>query len=99
MVKLGARGIVIEGFGGGDVTLAMVPAIKAALSRDVAVVLVSRCISGPIIQPALDFEGSPSSLAEAGVILASNTSGVKARVKLTLALSAGMKGKALKNFF
>ena len=98
-VKMGTRGIVIEGFGGGDVTLSMVPAIRDALSRDVAVVLVSRCISGPIVQPALDFDGSPSSLAKDGVILANNTSGVKARIKLTLALGAGMKGETLKKFF
>jgi len=62
-------------------------------------VLVSRCITGPIVQPALDFEGSPSSLAKDGVIIASNTSGVKARIKLTLALSAGLKGKRLKSLF
>ncbi len=98
-VQLGAQGIVIEGFGGGDVTTAMLPAIKEALSNDVTVILVSRCISGPITQPALDFEGSPSSLAKEGVILANNTSGVKARVKLVLALSAGMKGTSLKKFF
>jgi L-asparaginase len=98
-VRMGAKGIVIEGFGGGDVTLSMVPAVREALAQGVAVVLVSRCITGPIVQPALDFEGSPSSLAKDGVIIASNTSGVKARIKLTLALSAGLKGKRLKSLF
>jgi L-asparaginase len=97
-VKMGARGIVIEGFGGG-VTLSMVPAIREALAQRVSVVLVSRCISGPIVQPALDFDGSPSSLAKDGMILASNISGVKARIKLTLALSSGLKGKRLKGLF
>jgi L-asparaginase len=98
-LNLGSNGIVIEGFGGGDVTPALVPSIRKALTKGVAIVLVSRCISGPINQPALDFEGSPYSLAKEGVILANNTSGIKARVKLIVALSAGMRGSAIQEFF
>lgn len=98
-IERGAKGIVIEGFGGGDVTESMVQPIRDAVSQGVVVVLTSRCISGPLVQPALDFDGSSGALEKRGVILANNTSGVKARIKLTLALSNGMKPEAIREAF
>ena len=98
-IKLGADGLVVEAFGGGDVTPSLVPALEEAISNGLSVVLVSRCITGPITEAALDFEGSAKSLEKKGVILASNTSGVKARIKLVMALSAGVNGTSLKQLF
>ena len=42
----GARGIVIEGTGAGNVNAALVPGIERARDRNVPVVITSRCTTG-----------------------------------------------------
>lgn len=42
----GYDGLVLEGLGQGNVTLAIAKAIKKLLAHDIPVVLVSRCFNG-----------------------------------------------------
>lgn len=84
----GARGIVIEGLGRGNVTVASLPAIQRALAAGVAVVITTRCSRGRVLD-TYAYEGGGRQLREMGVILGGMLSSQKARIKLMLALGAG----------
>ena len=86
----GARGIVIEATGAGNVPPAVLPGIKAALASGVPVVVVSRCFSGRVA-PVYGYEGGGQMLRELGVIFGGDLPGQKARIKLMVAL--GVSGE------
>ena len=81
----GARGLVIEATGCGNVPPPVLPGIKAALAASVPVVVVSRCAEGRV-SPAYGYEGGGQMLQESGVILGGDLPGPKARIKLMVAL-------------
>ena len=74
-------GIVIEGLGSGNVPPNIIPAIKDALSNNMAIVLTSRCHTGHVIE-TYGYEGGGAELARLGVINGGNLGGIKARIKL-----------------
>ncbi len=88
-VKLGARGVVLEAWGGGHLVPATIPAIQEAIAKGIAVVMTSRCTSGELLENTYGFEGSETHLRKIGVIFASGLVGLKARIKLVLLLGAG----------
>jgi L-asparaginase len=96
---LGAKGIVVEAWGGGHLTPSTIPAIERAISKKVPVVLTSRCISGELLEGIYGFEGSETHLKRIGVIFASGLPGIKARIKLTLLLSANFTFDEIRNAF
>lgn len=98
-VKLGAKGIVLEAFGGGNLMPATIPAIEGAIIQGIPVILASRCWSGELLENTYGFEGSETHLRKLGVIFASGLSGVKARIRLILALSAGFTDREIANLF
>ena len=63
----GARGLVLEATGCGNVPPAALPGLRAALAAGVPVVLVSRCAEGRV-SPAYGYEGGGQMLRELGVI-------------------------------
>ncbi len=81
----GARGLVLEATGCGNVPPAVLPAVRAALAKDVPVVLVSRCAEGRLA-PAYGYEGGGRMLKEMGLIFGQELPGAKARIKLMVAL-------------
>jgi L-asparaginase len=87
-LKRGARGLVLEGTGCGNVPPDAVAGIRAALSAKVPVVLTSRCPEGRLA-PAYGYEGGGQMLRELGVVYAQELPGQKARIKLMVALGAG----------
>jgi L-asparaginase len=86
-VKLGARGVVIETFGGGRVAPWWLPAIEEAVAAGVAVVVTSRCPSGTLGDP-YRYEGAFHDLVRLGCLFAHGLNGQKARIKLMAALGA-----------
>lgn len=84
-VNSGVSGIVLEGLGRGNVPPKMIPGIKEALNRRVAVVLVSRCPTGRVMHN-YGYEGGGNDLRKMGVIFGGDLPGQKARIKLMLAL-------------
>lgn len=86
----GAKGIVVEALGRGNVPPAMVPAIRQALASGVPVVVASRCLRGRTA-PRYGYEGGGARLFEAGVLFAGDLSAAKARLKLMVLLGAGAK--------
>jgi L-asparaginase len=82
----GARGLVIEGSGAGNVPDSVVPGIAAALAGGVPVVIVSRSPFG-LLSPTYGTPGGGKSLRELGVILGQGINGPKARIRLMVALA------------
>ncbi|THF74851.1 asparaginase [Cohnella fermenti] len=85
-LERGARGIVLEAFGQGNVPPALLPGIRRAIAAGVPVVLVSRCAGGEP-QGTYGYEGGGAMLRELGVVFARELSGPKARLKLAALLS------------
>lgn len=96
---LGSNGIVVEAFGGGNLMTATLPALDMAISKDIPVVLTSRCISGELLEDTYGFEGGEIHLKKMGLIFASGYPGIKARIKLTLALSKGLSVPQIRVLF
>jgi L-asparaginase len=83
----GARGLVVEATGCGNVPPTILPGLRAALAARVPVVLVSRCAEGRVT-PAYGYDGGGKMLQDLGVILGGDLPGPKARIKLMVALGA-----------
>lgn len=94
----GARGLVLEATGCGNVPPAVVPALKAALAARVAVVLVTRCGEGPV-SPTYGYEGGGRRLRDMGVILGGALPGPKARIKLMVALGITTEPRRIRALF
>ena len=91
-------GLVVEALGVGNVPPPAFEGIKYVISKGIPVVLVSRCPAGETLD-IYSYEGAGKWLKEAGVIFTDYLNGQKARIKLMLALGAGLKGKQLTHFF
>jgi L-asparaginase len=85
----GARGLVLEGTGAGNVPPAVVPGIRAALRAGVPVVVVSRCPEGRVA-PLYGFAGGGARLEAMGVVLGGDLGGPKARIRLMVALGTDL---------
>lgn len=94
----GAGGVVIEGFGCGNVPLSVYEAAGRLLKRGMPVVLVSRTQHGSI-EKAYGYDGGAASLEARGCILGGSLSGQKARILLMAALAAGVSKEDMKALF
>jgi L-asparaginase len=97
-VDSGARGLVIEGMGRGNVPPSVVPGIEYAVKKGLPVVLCSRCIGGRVLG-TYAYPGGGARLTRLGVILGGHLPGQKARIKLMILLGRGMKGPGIKEAF
>jgi L-asparaginase len=92
-IQSGAKGIVIEGFGRGNATLAVVEGVREAVGAGLPVVIASRCPQGRV-QPIYG-NGGGKDLATAGALFAGDLTGVKARVLLSVLLGAELPRAAI----
>ena len=84
-VDKGAKGIVVEAMGRGNLPPSMAEAVNRAINKGIAVVLVSRCFKGRVLD-SYGYEGGGKKLRDMGVIFGESMPGQKARIKLILAL-------------
>ena len=91
-------GLVVEALGVGNVPPPAFEGIKYVLSKNIPVVLVSRCPAGETFD-IYSYEGAGKWLKKAGVIFTDYLNGQKARIKLMLALGAKLDQKQLYDFF
>lgn len=91
-------GVVVEGFGCGNVPLSVNEGIHELLAENIPVVLVSRVESGRV-EKEYGYEGGAAALEAAGCILGGSLSGQKARILLMLALSAGKTKEEIRKLF
>jgi L-asparaginase len=87
-LRQGARGIVIEALGAGNVNPPMYQAIREALEQGVAVVIATRVPHGGVV-PHYGYEGGGATLVAAGAVMANDLPAQKARILLTLLLQDG----------
>ncbi|MBZ2185465.1 MAG: asparaginase [Bryobacter sp.] len=93
--EMGARGIVIEGTGRGNVPPMTLAAIQRAIDAGLPVLIASRCAQGRVLD-TYAYEGSGKDLRRRGVIFAGNLTGPKARILLMLALGVTRDPAALR---
>ncbi|OZI64536.1 L-asparaginase [Bordetella genomosp. 4] len=91
-VDQGAKGIVVQALGMGNVNMPMFEGIKYALSKGVPVVISTRVHNGRVMAN-YGFEGGGKTLADAGAIMAGDLTPQKSRILLMLLLQQGKTGK------
>jgi L-asparaginase len=94
----GIDGLVVEALGVGNVPPPAFEGIKYILSKNIPVVLVSRCPAGETLD-TYSYKGAGKWLKKEGVIFSDYLNGQKARVKLMLALGKGMNVPELHRIF
>ena len=97
-VAQGAKGIVVQALGWGNVNIPMHDAIAEAIKQGVPVVISTRVWNGRVL-PHYGYKGGGKMLREAGAVMADNLSPQKARIVLLLALQAGMKMGELQKLY
>jgi L-asparaginase len=91
-------GLVLEGFGAGNVPPGVVPAVERMIRAGTPVVLTSRCPEGGV-WPIYAYRGGGADLAGKGVMLAGRLAGPKARIKLMVALGATRDPSEIRRIF
>jgi L-asparaginase len=81
----GVKGIVFEAMGRGNLPPAMKPGIAEAIAAGIPLVISSRYGAGSV-QERYGYEGGGHDLAQMGVIFSGRLTGLKARMKLMVAL-------------
>lgn len=97
-IEQGARGIVIEALGRGNVPPTILQAIDKAISLGIHIVIVSRCFSGRVLD-TYAYEGGGKDLTNRGCILGGSLNGQKARILLMLAISNELDYDSVVNLF
>jgi len=97
-VSHGARGLVVQALGLGNVNVEMYEAIKEAMAQGVPVIISTRVPNGRV-SPAYGFDGGGSTLKAAGAVFADNLSPQKARILLMLALQDTASARQLQGIF
>jgi L-asparaginase len=87
-VDEGARGLVLEGMGRGNVPITAVSEVERVLRSGIPVVITSRCPYGKVLD-TYAYEGGGHHLTEMGAILGGMLPSHKARIKMMLLLGAG----------
>lgn len=97
-VEIGAKGIVIEAMGRGNLPPQMANSVYKAIDKGVTIVIVSRCPKGRVLD-SYGYEGGGKQLRDRGVIFGGSLNGQKARIKLMLALGATQSSSEIKAYF
>ncbi|HET6179352.1 MAG TPA: asparaginase [Candidatus Sulfotelmatobacter sp.] len=88
----GAKGLVIQGLGSGNVNKMMYAAIKDAIASGVPVVITSRVPNGRVL-PKYGWDGGGKTLVDVGAVMGDDLSAQKARILLMLLLQDGVTGQ------
>lgn len=97
-VAAGAKGLVIQALGWGNINVPMFQAVKEQIAKGIPVVISTRVWNGRVL-PNYGFEGGGKTLQQAGAIFADNLSPQKARILLMLALQETRSPAELQKLF
>jgi L-asparaginase len=84
----GAKGIVIEGLGRGNVPITALDDVKWAAAQGIPLVITSRCPAGRVLD-TYAYAGAGRELKQMGMLLGGMIPSHKARIKLMLLLGSG----------
>ena len=90
-------GLIIEAFGAGNLPKEVADKLADMIADGLPVALVSRCFNG-IAEPVYAYEGGGVQLHQAGIFFVKELNAQKARIKLLIALNAGLKGQELRDY-
>ena len=90
-------GLIIQAFGAGNIPKETAQKLESLLQKGIPVALVSRCFNG-IAEPVYAYQGGGVQLQKSGVFFVKELNAQKARLKLLIALNAGLEGQALKDY-
>ena len=90
-------GLIIQAFGAGNIPKETAQKLETLLQKGIPVALVSRCFNG-IAEPVYAYQGGGVQLQKSGVFFVKELNAQKARLKLLIALNAGLKGQDLKDY-
>lgn len=96
-INNGAKGIVIEAFGRGNVPPELEDRIKVAVET-IPVVITSRCYNGRVL-PVYSYKGGSSRLKKLGCIFSEGISTAKSRLLLGLALNKTDEHSKIQDIF
>lgn len=96
--NLGFRGIVLEGFGRGNVPPKLASVIEEIVRSNVPVVVTSRCFKGRVY-PIYGYEGGGADLRRRGAILSEHPLAQKARIKLMVVLGVTSELEEIRRYF
>lgn len=97
LIKTDISGLVIEALGAGNLPPTILSTIKKLLEQGLPIILVSRCFNG-IAEPVYAYQGGGIQLEQDGILFVKELNAQKARLKLLIALNAGLKGQALADY-
>lgn len=98
LVEKKVSGIVVEGFGRGNVSPGAFIGMKYAIDNGIPVIITTRCVGGRVLD-VYSYDGGVKRQKDAGVILGGEINGQKARIKLILALGMTRDPKKLAEYF
>lgn len=98
LIEKHVSGIVIEGFGRGNIPPACRSAIIDAINANIPVVLTTRVHAGRVLD-IYGYEGGVADLTQHGIILAGDLTAQQARLKLMCALASAKSRDELARYF
>ena len=90
-------GLIIQAFGAGNVPKETAQKLNDLIQEGLPIALVSRCFNG-IAEPVYAYEGGGVCLQNAGVFFVKELNAQKARLKLLIAINAGLRGDELRAY-
>ena len=90
-------GLIIQAFGAGNVPKETSQKLNALIQEGLPIALVSRCFNG-VAEPVYAYEGGGVCLQKAGVFFVKELNAQKARLKLLIAINAGLRGEELRAY-
>jgi L-asparaginase len=97
-IAAGAKGVVFQAFGWGNINVPLYEAMQEAIAKGIVVVISTRVPNGRVL-PIYGFKGGGKTLKEAGAVFADNLSPQKARILLMLALQTTSNAGEIQQLF
>ncbi|MBP2675548.1 MAG: ansB2, partial [Deltaproteobacteria bacterium] len=97
-VAAGAKAIVVQALGWGNMNIPMYEAVLEAIAKKVVVVVSTRVQNGRVL-PVYGFKGGGKTLKDAGAVFADNLSPQKARILAMLVLQNPSDAAEMQKFF
>ena len=94
LLDWGLRGLVVEGFGAGNMPPALLGSLQKAVARRIPIILTTRCMYGGV-QPVYAYDGGGAQLLRAGLLNGHGLTADKALLLLKTALGCGCDAQAI----
>ena len=98
LVESGIDGIVIEGYGTGNIPWYLQDTVKHAVEKGIYVIVTTRCVDGESYA-CYDYVGGGARMERFGVILSGELNAIKSRILLIAMLSSGKSEAEIREAF